>query len=38
MQILNLVVCGNTDDTANVCQMMSFSRVEEDLKKNEHLK
>ena len=38
MQILNLVVCGNADDTANVCQMMSFSRVEEDLNKNEHLK
>ena len=37
MQILNLVARGNAGDTA-VCRIMSFSRVEKDLNKNEHLK
>ena len=28
---------GNTADTTNGCQMMSFSHVEKDLNRNKHL-
>ena len=34
--IFHLIACGSADDTANGCQTMSYSHVEEDLNKNEH--
>ena len=37
MQISNPIARGNAVDTANDCQMMSYSHVEKDLSRNEHL-
>ena len=37
MQIFGPVACGNTADTTNGCQMMSYSHLEKDFNKNEHL-
>ena len=37
MQILDPVARGNAADTTNGCQMMSYSHVEKDLNRNEHL-
>ena len=37
MQIFNTIACGNAADTVNGCQMMSYSHIEEDLNRNEHL-
>ena len=36
MQIFDPITCGNAADTANSCQMMSYSHVEKDLNRNEH--
>ena len=36
MKIFDPIVCGNAADTANGCQMMSYSHVEKDLNRNEH--
>ena len=38
MEIFDPVPHGNAADTANGCQMMSYSRIEKDLNRNEHLK
>ena len=37
MQIFDPITLGNAADTANGCQMMSYSRVEKNLNRNEHL-
>ena len=37
MQMFNPVACGNAADNANGFQMMSYSHVEENLNRNEHL-
>ena len=37
MHISDQVARGNAADTANGCQMMSYSHVEKDLNRNEHL-
>ena len=36
MHIFHLIAWGSADDTANDCQTMSYSHVEEDLNKKEH--
>ena len=38
MQIFNPIVRGNATDTANGCQMMSYSDIGKNLNGNEHLK
>ena len=38
MQIFDPIVCGNAADTANDCQMMSFSHIEKDLNRNKYSK
>ena len=38
MQIFDPIVCGNAADTANDCQMMSFSHVQKDLNRNKYSK
>ena len=37
MQIFDTIGRGNTADIADGCQMMSYSHVQEDLKRKEHL-
>ena len=37
MQILDPIASGNFSDTANGCQMMSYSHAEKDINRNEHL-
>ena len=37
MQISKLIACGNAADTVNGCQMMSYSHVEKNLNRSEHL-
>ena len=37
MHIFDPTACGNAGDTTNCCQMMSYSHLEKDLNKNEHL-
>ena len=37
MQIFDPNALGNAADTADTCQMMSYSHVEKDLNRNEHL-
>ena len=36
-EILNPIACGNTADIANGCHLMSYSHVEKDVNRNEHL-
>ena len=36
MQIFDQIARGNATDTANGCQMMSYSHVEKDLNRNKH--
>ena len=37
VQIFNPIAYGKAADTTNGCQMMSYSHVEKDLNRNEHL-
>ena len=37
MQIFDPNALSNAADTADTCQMMSYSHVEKDLNRNEHL-
>ena len=37
MQIFDPIARGNAADTSNGCQMISYSHVEKDLNRNEHL-
>ena len=37
MQMFDPIACGNTADTVNGCQMMSYSHIKKHLNRNEHL-